>query len=220
MPKQWEPGDPLPGSAESLPGKCGALMKRSIERYGEARRCTRPAGWGTNHQGLGQCKLHGGSTPAHVQSAATEMVRREMTSLSERLGVPTPIGDPADELLKLASQMTAFKDVLLEKVQEISDWEVSDVQSVPRMRALVSAFQEAMRDVQSVLVAIEKLGLARRRIELDEQLAEVVASAVFAVIFHPTLELSDDKIEFARSFLAEKLAEIGPKSVIDAEVVA
>lgn len=36
---------------------CGA-KKRQGEGF-----CTRPAGWGTDHAGVGRCKFHGGATP-------------------------------------------------------------------------------------------------------------------------------------------------------------
>lgn len=36
---------------------CGARRKK------DGNPCTRPAGWGTYHPGIGKCKLHGGSTP-------------------------------------------------------------------------------------------------------------------------------------------------------------
>lgn len=45
-------------------GVCGANKKN-----GEGV-CKRPAGWGTNHVGVGRCKLHGGKTQAGTRSAA------------------------------------------------------------------------------------------------------------------------------------------------------
>lgn len=38
-------------------GKCGAIT-RTPDKKGKL--CGRPAGWGTNHPGVGRCKLHGG----------------------------------------------------------------------------------------------------------------------------------------------------------------
>src|SRR5688500_3420092 len=39
---------------------CGAL--RSGKSYAGPGICCQPAGWGTDHKGFGQCKLHTGST--------------------------------------------------------------------------------------------------------------------------------------------------------------
>ena len=43
---------------------CGARKKQGPGT------CTRPAGWGTDHPGFGQCKLHGGSTQSGTKAAA------------------------------------------------------------------------------------------------------------------------------------------------------
>ncbi len=49
---------------DKTPNYCGA-----DKRSGEGT-CTRGAGWGTDHPGLGHCKLHGGSTPNGIMFAA------------------------------------------------------------------------------------------------------------------------------------------------------
>src|SRR6056297_3141188 len=36
---------------------CGAKTKK------DGSPCQKPAGWGTDHPGVGKCKLHGGATP-------------------------------------------------------------------------------------------------------------------------------------------------------------
>lgn len=43
---------------------CGGKL-----RQGRVGTCTRPAGWGTPHAGIGRCKLHGGSTQTHLVAA-------------------------------------------------------------------------------------------------------------------------------------------------------
>jgi hypothetical protein len=35
--------------------------------------CKQPAGWGTDHAGLGRCKLHGGNTTAHETHVLDEL---------------------------------------------------------------------------------------------------------------------------------------------------
>src|SRR5215472_13987030 len=53
--------------------------------------CTLGAGWGTDHAGTGKCKLHGGSTPAHILNAAA-------TEYRKLFGTPMEI-NPLDALL-------------------------------------------------------------------------------------------------------------------------
>lgn len=69
---------------------CGAK-----KRQGEGV-CTRPAGWGTEHVGIGRCKLHGGSTITHVKSAQIEQAREDC----RRLGVPIEDAQPTEVLLQ------------------------------------------------------------------------------------------------------------------------
>ena len=57
--------------------------------------CGLRAGWGTNHPGIGACKLHGGSTPQHKKHAAKVIVRRA----AEALGLATDI-DPGQAILR------------------------------------------------------------------------------------------------------------------------
>jgi hypothetical protein len=47
---------------------------------GEKRKggkCTQPAGWGTQHPGVGRCKLHLGSTPQNEVKGLVELARRD-----------------------------------------------------------------------------------------------------------------------------------------------
>lgn len=54
---------------QSVTGRllCGARRKQ-----GEGT-CTRPAGWGTPHVGIGRCKLHGGCSPNHIEHAKAQL---------------------------------------------------------------------------------------------------------------------------------------------------
>lgn len=55
--------DPLVG----LNGICNAKRKNTYKR------CTKEAGWATDHPGFGACKLHGGGTPSSALSASRQM---------------------------------------------------------------------------------------------------------------------------------------------------
>ena len=45
--------------------------------------CRRPAGWGTDHAGFGNCKLHFGSTPNQKVAAARERAAWQQFLLDE-----------------------------------------------------------------------------------------------------------------------------------------
>src|SRR5215471_18422174 len=56
----------------ALAGKCGAKRRRKRDSGApspEITYCQHRAGWGTNHPGVGRCKLHGGNLPTHSLNA-------------------------------------------------------------------------------------------------------------------------------------------------------
>jgi hypothetical protein len=74
------------GGAGALPSRQAMTVggngaghdKCSTEKRGGGR-CTQAAGWGTDHPGIGACKLHGGCTPNHRRAAGIVRVEREAT---------------------------------------------------------------------------------------------------------------------------------------------
>lgn len=56
---------------------CGA------KRRAKSQPCARPAGWGTEHVGVGRCKLHGGCTPSHIEHARLQLVTLASPAVAE-----------------------------------------------------------------------------------------------------------------------------------------
>ena len=71
---------------------CGG-KRRGAENAGKT--CTRPSGWGTDHVGVGRCKLHGGKTPSHQQAGQNALAAAAVATF----GLPREI-DPRDALLE------------------------------------------------------------------------------------------------------------------------
>lgn len=72
----------------------------------------RPAGWGTDHPGIGTCKLHGGCLPNHQIAAAR---RQAMVAFHH----PRPV-DPATALLEcvqLAAGQVAYAGSQLDRLE-------------------------------------------------------------------------------------------------------
>lgn len=70
-------------------GDCGAKTR-------SGGLCRHERGWGTDHPGIGRCKLHGGSTRNHRTAAFAEIARRECNLLA----IPVEHIDPATALLE------------------------------------------------------------------------------------------------------------------------
>lgn len=83
--------------------RCGATAKRTRQP------CQRPAGWGTDHPGLGRCKLHGGATP--IRSGRYSGIKRDdfKARIDRFLADPDPL-DLADEIAMLRAFLEDFVD--------------------------------------------------------------------------------------------------------------
>lgn len=86
---------------------CGARR-----RQGDHQPCRRPAGWGTDHPGEGRCKLHGGASPGADVRVARSRARKMLLDL----GRPDPVGDPLDELRRLAAGLRILVDDLAGRI--------------------------------------------------------------------------------------------------------
>jgi hypothetical protein len=74
--------------------------------------CTRPAGWGTDHPGVGHCKWHGGSTTNQRKAARKEMAARALAELGAE-PVPTdPIRGLVDALASANADLIALNTLV------------------------------------------------------------------------------------------------------------
>lgn len=138
-------------------------------------------------------------------------IEAKVRSLSERLGKPVPLGDPAVELLMLAAEVKEYKNIIQESMDEIQgELATTDRAGVERARAIVDKFAEALVLCRDTLVAIEKLGLARRRVQIEADQAGLIADIVAGVLNDVTLSLSDAQIVAGRSLAMAKLLEVSP----------
>lgn len=100
-----------PPEAAGHDGKCGGR-----KRDGSGDTCTQTAGWGTDHPGIGRCKLHGGNTPNHITAARAEQARRDV----ETYGLPRDIA-PALALLEEVHRTAGHVAWLGSKVRELDE---------------------------------------------------------------------------------------------------
>src|SRR3990172_10134718 len=79
-----------------------ALVKRDPDTLCNSRKkdgsghCMRPAGWGTDHVGVGRCKLHGGSSPKYMMTP----LMQEWANPDTVSSAPKAIRDRADKFLE------------------------------------------------------------------------------------------------------------------------
>lgn len=91
---------------------CGAKTKQAEAKYPT---CHRPAGWGTDHPGVGRCKLHGGSNP--IKHGAYSKIPRP--ALKAEIEKAAKDANPLDMLPTLAKA----KGIL---AHAVSEYETND----------------------------------------------------------------------------------------------
>lgn len=194
------PTDPSPNRDKFCGGK---------KRGPEGGSCTRPAGWGTPHVGIGRCKLHGGSTPNSI-IAAERILAAE---LAERYSVPRkvhPLAGVLEQYERYAGQVTYLEglvnaippDELFFGVSEIVDRRGPDADGDEpggeRLRtgaaaefevkrkagpnAKLEQFDKVQREYARLGVEIVKIGLESATRSVTEQVGARLATLVQALL--------------------------------------
>lgn len=86
---------------------CGATTKR------KGTPCSKPAGWRTDHAGVGRCYLHGGATPVKHGRYSTIKHERLRTLIEQHAAAD----DPLNILPELAAARALFQD-FVERYEE------------------------------------------------------------------------------------------------------
>ncbi|MFN2636891.1 MAG: hypothetical protein ABR585_07695 [Gemmatimonadaceae bacterium] len=155
--------------------------------------CHRPSGWGTDHAGLGKCKLHGGSTPTHKAAAKVELARRAVATY----GLPREV-DPAVALLEEVHRTAGHVAWLSEVVGAMDDGELvwGVVEEIERSggqlgsetthRAAPSIWLDLYRQERAHLARVSKdaiaAGIAERQVRLAESQGAIVVDIIRRIL--------------------------------------
>jgi hypothetical protein len=182
---------------------CGALL-RGKNPDGKQREgtCRRPAGWGTEHAGVGKCKLHFGTTVNSNNKAAAVLFTRGVQEAIGKLNI-IPVDDPLTELSKLAGEVVAWKDVIAGKVSFLEDVRYDGEKTGEQIRGEVIVFERALDRCNTVLATMAKLNIDERLARVSEMQAQIVADAVSAVLGE--MGLNGTQQREAKTRVAEKL---------------
>jgi hypothetical protein len=149
--------------------------------------CTRPAGWGTPHAGVGRCKLHGGSTPSHVAAAQKETARLA----AQTYGVPrevNPIQAMVELLHDAAGAVAWLREIIRSKEPDALVWGIADeidkgsgeFPGIDRKHAAAPSVWLQRYDVERRLMLDVSRDLAKLGIEWDAREAIRREGAVLA----------------------------------------
>lgn len=206
--------------------------------------CERPAGWGTDHVGAGNCKNHGGSTPAGERHGATILAKQELQAWAQ----PVPIHGH-DALLKMVSFANGWFDYANTRVNELLEDElvgptttvttertdvvtldVDDalepvlregrvtkiVHSNPALHVWIRARDQAAEQVTRFAKVCLEAKIDEREIRLAEQQAQIVATVIRNILSALGVADHPDAPKVARRELERAAGLIGSGALIDA----
>lgn len=163
------------------------------------------------------CSSHGGRAPA-VRAAAdrrlaeraaeVQAVKAVETLTSTR--APMTIRDVYRELLDVSGLVVAWKDVLRDRVDVLSEYTASTVLGGEQIRGEVLLFERAMDRALKVLEAVARLDLDTRLTSLTERDGELLTGVVRLAM--ATAELTPEQTARFDAAMAEglrKLSESG-----------
>jgi hypothetical protein len=181
----WHMPDDLLEEAEEITG-----FRRCRMRFGGTDACHFAATKGTEPP---RCKNHGANTGSYQSKLAAERVVEGniadrlvviLADHGEKLMAPDPIGNPLAELLELAAEIKAFKEIMrvitayLVQRQEMRHGHRVGEQ----LRAEVLLYERAQERLAKILVDISKLGIEARLAQIEENQAAMIERALNAAL--------------------------------------
>jgi len=193
---------------------CGARKKQQ-PFDGADERCKRPAGWGTNHQGFGRCKLHGGKSPNGNTSAGKQMA----AAAAVTLGLPRDVDAHTalmEEVQRSAGHVAWYGELVRTIEQDGLVWGLSEdvvggknhgktFRAAPNI--WLNLYNQERKHLAQVSAAAIKAGIDERRLELEKSQSTAISAAFFAML--DALNLTDEQRVLALETFPALLEQIG-----------
>lgn len=187
---------------QAASNRCSAKLRR------KGAYCKQPLGHGTDHPGVGCCKLHGGSTPGGVASAR----RKQALAAAELYGLPRKV-DPHEALIEELHRTAGTVSWLTMMIQELD--KADDLHgpvgggewSHPRTEAhiWIRLQQEERAHYLRVAKTCVEVGIAEREVQLAERQGELIAGVLVGVLRAFDI---DPRSERARKIIRQELSAV------------
>lgn len=194
---------------------CNGKMKGRINEY-----CHKGAGWGTDHPGVGRCKMHGGAAPTYKAEAMALAAGQAV----EQYGLPREI-DPHTALLEELYRTVGHVEWL--RVQ-VASLETDDMygpvgggqggfpSSEPHV--FIGMYREERKHLAKVAKSCIDAGIEERQVRIAEQQGQLFAAALQAILIKLGVADHPDAPRIVREELLQ--LESGNGSFGDAGAVA
>lgn len=158
---------------------CGARRKVRRDEEPGSYFCQLSAGHGTEHNGFGRCKYHGGNTPSHVESARADAIRDHVATF----GLPvrtTPTDALLEEVYRTAGHVRFLEDLVsnLPSTEDLKQLVEDKGMLWERPSVWIELYHTERKHLVAVTTAAIKCGIAERLVRLEESKAELLAQAI------------------------------------------
>lgn len=131
--------------------------------------CTRTAGYGTTHLGVGRCKNHGGASPQAELGGQVELARREAAVMGRPLDI-----DPYEAILECIRIAAGEVKYASERVAAL-DKPMVPTMFGPQLDAWIIARQRMLDRVEKYCVDALKAGVEERMVSVAERWERQIA---------------------------------------------
>lgn len=220
---------PSPGAGHGDGPLCGAR-----KRQGEGT-CRNPAGFKTDHAGIGACHLHGGKTVSHRTAARREIAVREV----RRLGLvvyTTPHDALHEELGRSLGAVGAIEDAM--RFSAAGDGLVVDADALTATEAdegpamlvretiyreaggevrvkpnpLIAVWTEQRRHLADVAAAAHRAGVEDRILARDQEISDYIARILHAALPALGVNMSPPMFETVADAVASAMRQVADET--------
>jgi len=130
------------------------------------------------------CSMHGGKAPQVKAAARTRVIEASAARQLRADGYESTTINPVEELLRLGSEVVAFKDIPRARVADLDDsaWLTASKLNVDDVSALVRAYERSLDRCERTLANMLRLDLEARQVRIAEHDAEVVWQATMTAL--------------------------------------
>lgn len=184
--------------------------------------CGMPAGWGTDHNGIGRCAHHGGNHPRHKQAAQKQLVIRELREASMIFGESIEI-TPEEAILQELYRTNGAVEWYRQKIEALASESTEATKSTStdvdpalaqwtKMGITPSVWVQLYNEERDRLSQIAKtaagMGIEERKIRVVEEQGKMLAFVIQQFIQHPKMSFTPQQTIDARDVIRELLTTI------------
>jgi hypothetical protein len=131
---------------------------------------------------------------------------RDLSTLAELWDEPVGLDPVPVEAARLVLKMKKTMLVLEQLAIELNQLEAEDNHGRLQARPIMEMWERSQERFADIMKFALKYDLSERRLQLQEQQAKDVGTAILRVVMDPTLQLTDDQLDKIRMNLASEMA--------------